>query len=315
MSNIYIYMLTHPISKNMKGNTRLAIIIGLAVIIAAVGYWWISNSTQTVQIQQKGSDTLLILAQNWAETYIEKNRNTVIVVSGGGSGTGISALINKQIDIADASREIKQTEIDSAKDNGVNPVEWKVALDGISVIVNVNNPIGELSYSQIRGIYNGDITNWSEISGEDGVVVAYGRQSTSGTYVYFNEEVLEEDDYRADKQQLAGNAEIVEAVINDPNGIGYVGVAYAEVRRGELKIVSVSKADADMAYQPTSANIASGDYPISRYLYIYTDGIPEGAVADYIEFILSSEGQEIASEVGYIALPQAILREQLDKLG
>ena len=120
-------------------------------------------------------------------------------------------------------------------------------------------------------------------------VIAYGRQSTSGTYVYFNEEVLDEDDYRADKQQLAGNAEIVEAVINDPNGIGYVGVAYVEARKNEIKIVSVKKADTDMAYQPTSTNIANGDYPISRHLYVYTDGIPEDTVADYIKFILSSK--------------------------
>ena len=299
----------------MERNTRLAIVIGLVIIVVAAGYWWMTSSNQTVQIQQKGSDTLLILAQNWAETYMESHSKIEIVVSGGGSGTGISALINKQIDIADASRSIKQTEIDSANDNDVNPVEWKVALDGISVIVNKDNPLDELSYSQIRGIYNGEVTNWSEIGGEDGVVVAYGRQSTSGTYVYFNEEVLDEDDYRADKQQLAGNAEIVEAVINDPNGIGYVGVAYAEARRDELKIVSVKKADTDKAYQPTSANIASGDYPISRYLYIYTDGIPTGAVAEYIEFILTSEGQDIVSEVGYIPLTQSILSEQLDKLG
>jgi len=299
----------------MERNTRLAIVIGLVIIIVATGYWWMTSSNQTVQIQQKGSDTLLVLAQNWAEIYMESHSKTEVVVSGGGSGTGISALINKQVDIADASRSIKQTEIESANDNGVNPVEWKVALDGISVIVNVDNPLNELSYSQIREIYNGTVKNWLEIGGEDGAVVAYGRQSTSGTYVYFNEEVLEEDDYRADMQQLAGNAEIVEAVINDPNGIGYVGVAYAQARKDDLKIVSVKKADTDMAYQPTSANIASGDYPISRYLYIYTDGIPEGSTADYIKFIMRSEGQKIVSEVGYIDLPQAIISEQLDKFG
>jgi phosphate transport system substrate-binding protein len=301
--------------KNMERNTRLAVVIGLVIIVVAAGYWWMTSNNQNVQIQQKGSDTLLVLAQNWAETYMESHSKIEIVVSGGGSGTGISALINNQIDIADASRSIKQTEIDLANDNGINPVEWKVALDGISVIVNVNNPLNELSYAQIREIYNGTVKNWLEIGGEDGVVVAYGRQSTSGTYVYFNEEVLDEDDYRADKQQLAGNAEIVEAVINDPNGVGYVGVAYAEARKDELKIVSVKKADADIVYQPTSANIASGDYPISRYLYIYTDGIPEDTVADYVEFILNNEGQEIVSEVGYIPLPQSILSEQLNLLG
>ena len=300
----------------VKRNTNLIIAIGAIIIIAAAGiYWMSSNQPKTVQIQQKGSDTLLVLAQNWAEEYMEDQENVEIVVSGGGSGTGISALINKQIDIADASRSIKSTEIDDAQNNGVNPEEWKVALDGISVILNKNNPLTELSYEQIRGIYNGSIVNWSEIGGDEGVVVAYGRQSTSGTYVYFNEEVLDEDDYRADKQQLAGNSEIVEAVINDPHGIGYVGVAYAEARKDELTIASVKKSNTDQAYQPTPSNIASGDYPISRYLYVYTNGIPDGAVKDYIKFILSGEGQDIVEQVGYIGLPQQILSEQLGKLG
>ena len=301
--------------RKVKRNTNLIIAIGAIIIIAAAGiYWMSSNQPKTVQIQQKGSDTLLVLAQNWAEEYMEDQENVEIVVSGGGSGTGISALINKQIDIADASRSIKSTEIDDAQNNGVNPEEWKVALDGISVILNKNNPLTELSYEQIRGIYNGSIVNWSEIGGVEGVVVAYGRQSTSGTYVYFNEEVLDEDDYRADKQQLAGNSEIVEAVINDPNGIGYVGVAYAEARKDELTIASVNKGNTDQAYQPTPSNIASGDYPISRYLYVYTDGIPDGAVQEYLKFILSGEGQDIVEQVGYIGLPQQILSEQLSKL-
>ena len=299
----------------MNRNTTLALIV--VVLIAAIGgYWWMtSSSPETIQIQQKGSDTLLVLVQNWAEAYMEENKNVEIVVSGGGSGTGISALINKQIDIADASREIKQQELDTASETGVDPVEWKVALDGISIIVNKDNSINELSYDQLRRIYNGSVTDWSEVGGENGVIVAYGRQSTSGTYVYFNEEVLDEDDYRNDKQQLAGNAEIVEAVIQDSSGIGYVGVAYAEARKDELNIVSVRKTESRQAYKPTTEYIANGNYPISRYLYVYTDGVPEGEIADYLEFILSSEGQDLANDVGYIALPQSILSEQLDKLG
>jgi phosphate transport system substrate-binding protein len=269
---------------------------------------------ETVQIQQKGSDTLLVLAQNWAENYMATEKNVEIVVSGGGSGTGISALINNQIDIADASRQIKSSEIEAANEGGVDPVEWKVALDGISVIVNTANPLEEITYEQLRGIYNGAITDWSEVDGDAGVVVAYGRQSTSGTYVYFNEEVLDEDDYRADKQQLAGNAEIVEAVISDSNGIGYVGVAYAEARGDELKILKVKKEASDTSYLPTPTNIANGNYPVSRYLYVYTDGIPEGETAGYLRYILGSDGQEIASEVGYISIPQSVASEQLNNL-
>jgi phosphate transport system substrate-binding protein len=296
--------------------TSYIIIIAISLVIVAAGgyYWMTTQQPSTVQIQQKGSDTLLVLAQNWAEDYMSENSNVEIVVSGGGSGTGISALINKQIDIADASRQIKQKEIDAAKEVDVNPVEWKVALDGISIIVNSENNLDELSYNQLRGLYNGSITNWSEVGGIDAPVITYGRQSTSGTYVYFNEEVLDEEDYRVDMNQMAGNADIVEAVINDPNGIGYVGVAYAEARKDELKIVSVKRQATSQAYQPTSANIVNGNYPVSRYLYVYSNGIPEGAVKDYIKFMLSIEGQEVVVEIGYIGLPQAIRNEQLNKL-
>lgn len=299
----------------MNKTSYIALIAVCLVIVAAGGYYLMTTKQpNTVQIQQKGSDTLLVLAQNWAEDYMSDNTNVEIVVSGGGSGTGISALINKQIDIADASRQIKQKEIDAATEVDVNPVEWKVALDGISIIVNSENGIDELSYNQLRGIYNGSITDWSEVGGIDAPVITYGRQSTSGTYVYFNEEMLKEDDYRVDMNQMAGNADIVEAVINDPNGIGYVGVAYAEARKDELKILSVKLQETSQAYQPTSENIANGNYPVSRYLYVYTNGIPEGAVKNYIKFMLSSEGQEVVVEIGYIDLPQSIRTEQLNKL-
>ncbi|MBS7619211.1 PstS family phosphate ABC transporter substrate-binding protein [Candidatus Bathyarchaeota archaeon] len=296
---------------------RTSIMAAIVILIVAAGagyYWYTAQTPQTVQIQQKGSDTLLILAQRWAEEYMKTHRNVEIVVSGGGSGTGISALINKQIDIADASREIKKSEIDQAKVNGVNPVEWKVAIDGISIIINKNNPIREITLDELRRIYNGTITKWSQIGGKDAPVIAYGRQSTSGTYVYFEEEVLKNDKYRSDMNQLAGNAEIVQAVINDPNGIGYVGVGYAEGRKNELSILSVKKNADSTPYQPTISNILSKNYPISRFLYVYTNGVPEGAVKDYIKFMLSSEGQNIVEQVGYIKVPQEILTEQLNKL-
>jgi len=295
----------------MKTSSVIALLIVVA-IAAAGGYLWTATRTpEAAQIQQKGSDTLLVLAQRWAEEYMSKHGNVDVVVSGGGSGTGISALINRQIDIADSSRSIKREELEAARNAGVNPVEWKVAVDGISIVVNKANGVGELSFDQLRGIYNGSIVNWSQVGGTDAPVVAYGRQSTSGTYVYFQEEVLRGDDYRADMNQMAGNADIVEAVINDPNGIGYAAVAYAEARKAELTIVSVKLEAVSPAYQPTMENIADGLYPVSRYLYLYTDGIPEGAVSDYLRFILSPEGQRIVADVGYIPLPEKILTEQL----
>lgn len=298
------------ISKNL-----IIAILAIAVVIVGGYYFTTGQQENVVQIKQKGSDTLLILVQNWAEAYMADNTDVEIVVNGGGSGTGISALINKQIDIADASREIKQQELKSAEEAGVEPVEWRVALDGISIIVNKDNSIGELDYLQLKAIYEGSVTSWSEVVGVEGAIVTYGRQSTSGTYGYFQEEVLEEEDYRTDMNQLSGNADIVEAVINDPNGIGYVGVAYADARKGELKILGIKRDPAGTAYQPTADNIANGKYPLSRYLYVYTDGVPEGAIADYIKFMLSSEGQGITEEVGYIPIPQSIVTEQLSNLG
>jgi phosphate transport system substrate-binding protein len=298
----------------MKNNMVIVILIGVILVAAGAYYWTTIQGPSNIQIQQKGSDTLLVLAQNWAEAYTSDHSNVDIVVSGGGSGTGISALVNKQIDIADASRQIKQKELDAANEAGVDPIEWKVALDGISIIVNQANNIDELTYNQIRGLYNGSTTDWLELGGTDGTVVAYGRQSTSGTYVYFNEEVMEEDDYRADMNQMSGNADIVEAVINDPNGIGYVGVAYAEARKEELKVVRVKLDESSEPYLPTVSDIANGNYPVSRYLYVYTDGIPEEAVSDYIKFMLSSEGQDIVEDIGYIALPGELRTEQLNML-
>lgn len=299
----------------IRMRTGIIVVALVAIIAAGAAYYWLmGQAPQTVQIKQKGSDTLLLLAQRWAEDYMKTNGNVEIVVSGGGSGTGISALIGKQIDVADASREIKQSEIDQAKANGVNPVEWKVAIDGISLIVNKDNPVKELTMDMLRRIYNGSVTNWAQIGGADAPIIAYGRQSTSGTYVYFEEEVLKNDKYRSDMNQLAGNAEIVQAVINDPNGIGYVGVAYAEARKDELTILSVKKTVDSTPYQPTIDNILSKKYPISRFLYVYTNGIPEGAVKDYLKFILSSNGQALVEKVGYIKVPQEVLSEQLNKL-
>jgi len=251
-------------------------------------------------IVQKGSDTLLIVAQRWAEEYMNKHPAVSISVAGGGSGVGFSALSQKTTDIADASREIKSTEIQTAKSNGVNPVEWVVGLDGIAIVVNPNNPITELTMEQLEMIYNGTYTNWSQVGGNDATIVTYGRQSTSGTYDFFREHVLHNRNFRADNRELAGNAEIVQSVQGDANGIGYVGVAYTK-QGVNVKIVKIKASESATPYEPSVANIKSGAYPIARKLYIYTNGIPTGALADYLAFILGPEGQQLLEEVGYIS--------------
>jgi len=307
--------------------------IGIAVVaiilVAAVGgYYALTPSTpqtqttatmttpqQSVEINQKGSDTLLVLAQRWAEEYMKTHPNAKIAVSGGGSGTGIAALINGQIDIADSSREIKQSEIDEAKAEGITPVEWRVALDGISALVHPSNPIGELTIEQLGLIYRGNLTNWKQLGGPDMLIITYGRQSNSGTYVYWKEHVLGDKDYRADMQSLNGNSDIVDAVSKDKGGIGYVGIAYAESRRSEVKILAVKKDAGSPAVMPTQSTILDGSYPISRYLYLYTNGIPTGEINQYLKWILGPQGQDIVSVVEYIPIPGFVVEEQTQMLG
>jgi len=251
-------------------------------------------------IVQKGSDTLLIVAQRWAEVYMNKHPAVSISVAGGGSGVGFAALAQKTTDIADASREIKRSEIQTAKANGVNPVEWVVGLDGIAIVVNPSNPVTVLTMEQLEKIYNGTYTNWKQVGGNDATITTYGRQSTSGTYDFFREHVLHNKNFRADNRELAGNAEIVQSVQGDANGIGYVGVAYTK-QGVNVKIVNIKASESATVYEPSIANIKSGTYPIARKLYIYTNGIPTGTLADYVAFILGPEGQQLLEEVGYVS--------------
>jgi phosphate transport system substrate-binding protein len=299
--------------------TRTSIFLIIAIVIgAAVGYVMALQTTagqienlqnQITQLQSnqpsgniivKGSDTLLIVAQQWAEEYMNQHSGVTISVAGGGSGVGLAALIDGTTDIADASREIKASEVASAKANGVNPVEWVVGLDGISIVAHPNNPLMELTLEQLEKIYNGTYTNWSEVGGNDATIITYGRQSTSGTYDFFREHVLHNTNYRADNRELAGNAEIVQSVQSDVNGIGYVGVAYTK-QGVNVKVLKIKTSTTAPAYEPTVDNVASGAYPIARKLYIYTDGMPTGTLDDYISFLLGPQGQELLEEVGYIS--------------
>ena len=296
----------------MKREIKIIIILVAIVLLVA---FFVSNDSSRVKIKQKGSDTMLELAQIWAEEYVKVNDNVTISVSGGGSGTGIAQLINGQVDIADASRPIKNREIKTAESQGVNPVEFKICLDGIAIITHKNIDISEISFEKLRGIYNGSISNWKSVGGPDLKITVYGRQSNSGTYVFFQEHVLDKNDYRTDMQPLNGNAQIVDAVIGDDEGIGYVGVAYAENRAEELIILKVKEEEKSEAFFPTIENIASGDYPISRYLYIYTNANPTGEIAQYVRWILNEDGgQKVAESLGFIPLPLYIVDEELEKI-
>ncbi len=258
-------------------------------------------------IQVKGSDTMVNLVQVLAEAYMEKNRQNPIAVLGGGSGTGIAALINGTCDIASHSRPMKNKEIEMAKDRGVIPHRFIIAVDGLSVIVNEKNPVSKMVMDQIGAIYRGEITNWKEVGGADWPVSLYGRQSNSGTYVFFQEHVLGNQNYSQDMKQMNGNAQIIEGVSKDKYGIGYVGVGYTldsdgTVRKG-IKIIMVAKNAGATAYSPLDkAAVDSGDYPVARPLFQSSAGTPQGAVLDFIKFAISEEGQEIVEREGFFPI-------------
>ncbi|MDK9698810.1 MAG: phosphate ABC transporter substrate-binding protein [bacterium] len=271
----------------MKKNFVIAATLLIAIVVHAQ-----SKSVITV----KGSDTMVILAQRWAEIYMGTHSDLSVQVTGGGSGTGISALINGTTDIANASRPLKPSEREKMKQRYSSlGVEVKVAKDGLSVYLHESNPVRELSIEQIKQIYTKVITNWKQVGGPDAKIILYGRENNSGTYVYFKDNVLGGADFAPSVQSLPGTAAVVNAVSKDKNGIGFGGAAYGK----GIKYCAVKKDASGIAYEPTEENIKSGAYPISRFLYMYLRNKPTGALKDYIDWILSPEGQSIVTKVGY----------------
>lgn len=252
-----------------------------------------------VTITIKGSDTMIILNQRWAEAYMGKNPDAVIQVTGGGSGTGISALINGSTDICAASRPMKQDEKLKLRDRSNSMgTEISVARDGVSVYLHESNPVKELSFEQLKSIYRGKIKNWKELGGNDAKIILYSRENNSGTYVHFKDMVLGGKDFSSFAQNLPGTAGVVNAVGKDKNSIGYGGAAYAK----GIKLCLVKKTAKDRAYEPTLENIKSGKYPISRDLYYYTRTKPAGELKKFIDWVTGPEGQAIVTTVGYFPL-------------
>ncbi len=245
----------------------------------------------------KGSDTVLPLAQAEAEEFLNENPGKIVTVTGGGSGVGIAALVDGEVDIATASREMKTDEIKAAEANGVKPVEHTIAYDGITVIVNPKNPVSGLTFAQLRGIYNGSISNWKEVGGTDSTITVISRDSSSGTYEYFKEAILLGDEYRPDALTQPATGGIVGEISQNPGAIGYVGVAYLDESVKALNLDAGNGSEA-----PSPENIISGAYPLSRPLYFYTNGEPSGLTKEFIDFVMSEKGQNLVSEVGYFPI-------------
>ena len=247
-------------------------------------------------ITVKGSDTMVILAQRWAEAYMSGHPGSIVQVTGGGSGTGIAALINGTTDICTASRPMKEDEKRKLRDRFQSMgTEIAVAKDGLSIYVHEQNPVKQLSFAQLRGIYTGIVTNWKQVGGKDALIVPYGRENSSGTYVYFKDNVLLGRDYAPRCQTLPGTAAVVNAVARDPNGVGYGGAAYAK----GVKDCAVSRDEKSPAVLPTAATVKDGSYPVTRNLFFYTRVRPAGDTKKFIDWVLSDEGQALATKVGY----------------
>jgi len=266
------------------------------VVVANSVNVWAGNITV------KGSDTLVILAQKWAETYMGKHQEVKIQVTGGGTGVGFAALQNQTTDLCNASRKAKASEIANCmKAFGKRPTEYKVALDGLSIYVNAENPLKELTVAQVGEIFSGKIKNWKEVGGADMPITLYSRENSSGTYDFFKEHVLEGKDFAASAQTMPGTAAILQAIGKDKTGIGYGGAGYG----AGAKHLAIKKDDSSPAIEPSEETVVNGTYPIWRYLFIYVNpALDKGDIAAYLNWIRSDDGQKIVKDAGYFPLPK-----------
>jgi len=274
----------------MKLRSLFAALVGLSSLAVA------ATPARAGTITVKGSDTMVILGQRWAEEYMKKNPGTVLQVTGGGSGTGISALINGTTDVCAASRTMKPAEKEKLRDRYNNTgVEIPVARDGLAVYVNAASPLTEISIPDLKGIFTGKITNWKQLGGPDANIIVYSRENSSGTYVFFKEHVLQGADFTPRAQTMPGTAAVVNAVSKEKFGIGYGGAAYAK----GIKILKVKKDAGSPAINPEKATVLNGTYPLARPLFFYLRAKQTGDIKSFIDWVLSADGQAIVEKVGY----------------
>lgn len=273
--------------------TLILITVFLIIGFTFAGIGCVDKNKMGIMI--KGSDTVLPLSQAEAEEFMLKHADKSITVIGGGSGVGIAALIDGEVEIAMASRSMKDSEIEQAKQNGINPLETTIGWDGIAVVVNPENPVSQLSFTQLKDIYDGNISNWNEVGGEDRKITVISRDSSSGTYEYFKEEILVESEYRQDALVQPATGAIVQEVAQNKGAIGYIGYAYVD---NSVKALALDGGDG-VFVPATQEKILSGEYPLARELFYYTNGEPQGLTEEFMDYVMSSEGQSIVSEVGY----------------
>ncbi|HBG61750.1 MAG: hypothetical protein A2Y03_01685 [Omnitrophica WOR_2 bacterium GWF2_38_59] len=275
----------------------------VAFLVIAVLTFSLRLSFAENMVQVKGSDTMVNLVQSWAEEFMIKNPNDFVAVTGGGTGTGLSSLISGTCDIAMASRNIKEKEIALANKKGINPNEIKVGMDGLAVVVNPDNPVGKLTIDQIAGIFTGKIVNWSELGGKNEKIVILSREVNSGTHVYFKEHILRKNDTNSKEEfapralLLSSSQAIADEVAGNSMAIGYYGMGYISAKQKPIAIAINEKSE---YVEPTIDNVVNGTYPVSRPLFLYTNGQPQGMVKKIIDFALSKEGQDIVLATDFV---------------
>jgi phosphate transport system substrate-binding protein len=289
----------------------LNLILALAVasyLFCGCGKYANGGNKYTASIQIKGSDTIVNLIQVWSENFVEQNPTYNVSVTGGGSGTGFASLINNTCDIAMSSRRIEKKEELLAEKNNVKPVEFKVGLDGLAVLVNKNNSVDKLTIEQLHDIFMAKITNWKEVGGQDLKIVILSRESNSGTHMFFKDYVIRNNDEKSKDEfsvhslMMSSSQAIYDEVLHNPNALGYVGMGF--INDG-VKALSLAVDDKSKYIYPNIKNVLNGSYPISRPLYLYTNGKPSGVIKMFIDYALSDEGQKVVLETDFVPLKKA----------
>ena len=290
-----------------KKNAKQIFVLVTTLVIALMLIFGCSKRESGTGSEQKlitikGSDTMVHLASSWAETFMMQNPDIEVSVTGGGSGTGIAALLNGTTDICAASRKIKDKELQLALEKNIHPHEIAVAKDGIAVVVHPNNPVKELTLEQLSKMFTDKSLRWSDVGGPDEEILVLSRESSSGTYVFFQEMVLKKQDYMQDAKLMPATSAIIQSVSTDKSAIGYVGLGYALAAKDKVKIISVKADDNSPCVMPSDQTVKSGQYPIARPLFLYLNGEPQGTVKKFMDFCLSAAGQKVVTDTGYIAV-------------
>jgi len=280
-----------------------AVSLGIALmLISGCSRREAGTGAEQRSITIKGSDTMVHLASSWAETFMKQNSETEVSVTGGGSGTGIAALLNGTTDICAASRKIKSKELELALQKNIHPHEIAVAKDGIAVVVHPDNPVKELTLEQLSKIFTDKSLRWSDVGGADEEILVLSRESSSGTYVFFQEMVLKKQDFMQDAKLMPATSAIIQSVSTDKLAIGYVGLGYALAAKDKVKIIAVKADDNSPAVMPSDETVKTGQYPIARPLFMYLNGEPKGTVKKFVDFCLSAAGQKVVTDTGYVTI-------------